>query len=332
MYKLGIIGLGTIYKYQQQAVQKLDSIKLTAICDKDENKVYGESGRLGVVPYCSVERMLLDDGVDTVLLSTPTQTHYNIGVKVLNAGKHLLLEKPAALDMDEIADLYEAAQRNNVKLIVLYHAAFAKDLLWFMEHYEKELKQSLGPITGMECFFCDPYIKDGKLSENAVSLVGSWVDSGINCLSVMARFFEPSKVTLKSHSLEYGNYYGKINCKATVQYEAKTDSNYTVPVIIKTDWTLGINQKKTLLEFKETGGKVLLNHSEQKVLLYRSPDDEKNNKHLLLSDFSSHGERLAVHYEGVFTDAVNLLVHGRDNYMLTYNLHSLLLDRRLGIV
>ena len=47
---------------------------------------------------------------------------------------------------------------------------------------------------------------------------------------------------------------------------------------------------------------------------------------------SSHGERLAVHYEGVFTDAVNLLVHGRDNYMLTYNLHSLLLDRRLGIV
>lgn len=263
-----------------------------------------------------IDQMLANDEIDAILVSTPTQTHYAIGLKIVNAGKHLLLEKPATVRMDELSDLYEAARRNRVKIIVLYHAAFAKDLLWFEENYEKELIHTLGPITEMECDFYDPYITNGHLSPNALSLVGSWVDSGINCLSVVARLVDPLSIILKNHNLEYINDLEKVNSKATVQYAANVDGISPIQINIKTDWTLGMNKKQTLLKFSETKNQILINHTEQKVILLC-----KDGQHII-ADFSLQGEQLRTQYDGVFQNVVSLLAHNKDNYELNYKLHS----------
>lgn len=318
--RLGIVGIGTIFKYQLQSLKKQNDIELIALCDRDKHKVLYESEKLGVLAYHNIDQMLVNDEIDATLVSTPTQTHYAIGLKVVNAGKHLMLEKPATVRMDELSDLYEAARRNRVKIIVLYHAAFAKDLLWFKEIYEKELIHTLGPITEMECNFYDPYIMNGHLCPNALSLVGSWVDSGINCLSVVARLVDPLSITLKIHNLEYFNDMGKINSKATVQYVANVYGISPIQINIKTDWTLGMNKKQTLLKFSETENQVLIDHTEQKVVLL-CQDGQR-----IMADFSLQGERLSAQYDGVFQNAVSLLTHNKDNYVLNYKLHSLLLD------
>lgn len=64
------------------------------------------------------ERIRTRKDIDAVAIATPVSTHYRLGMQVLNAGKHLLLEKPMATSAEEAEKLVELADRNNLTLLV----------------------------------------------------------------------------------------------------------------------------------------------------------------------------------------------------------------------
>lgn len=66
----------------------------------------------------SVEQILNDPGVEGVVIATPATTHFPLGLKCLEAGKHLLVEKPLALTSKDAETLLEAACRNGLTLMV----------------------------------------------------------------------------------------------------------------------------------------------------------------------------------------------------------------------
>ena len=82
--------------------------RVSAFCDRYE------------VPraYPSHTELLKDDEVQAVAVTLGHQLHHRLTVDALNAGKHVLVEKPMALSLQQCDDMIEAARRNNVKLMI----------------------------------------------------------------------------------------------------------------------------------------------------------------------------------------------------------------------
>lgn len=105
--KLGVLGLGKMGRHHLRCAGLADGVTLAAAGDTDAAR--GEGVPDGVPFTTDLDELL--ERVDGVVVAIPTEAHARIGRRILDAGKHLLLEKPFAVTVDECDDLEEAADR-----------------------------------------------------------------------------------------------------------------------------------------------------------------------------------------------------------------------------
>jgi predicted dehydrogenase len=110
--KLGVIGLGFMGSTHAKAALQLPRVELAAVCSRDEQKlagdfssVRGNSGDVGgqadfsaVAKHREIAEMLDDPNVEAVDICLPTGMHERVAIAALRAGKHVLVEKPLAVD------------------------------------------------------------------------------------------------------------------------------------------------------------------------------------------------------------------------------------------
>jgi predicted dehydrogenase len=132
MVNVAIIGVGYWGPNIARNIVALDRCRLTMICDQDTAQA--ESIRRRHAPDAAVVSDIADvlaaPDVDAVLLSTPIRSHFPIGLKVLEAGKHLFVEKPMAASVRECEILIEAAERRNLTLMVGHVFEFNEAVRW----------------------------------------------------------------------------------------------------------------------------------------------------------------------------------------------------------
>jgi predicted dehydrogenase len=88
--------------------------ELVAICDASRGRAQSLAQQLGVTQvYADLAEALARSGADAVYVATPQETHIELSLAVLAAGKHLLCEKPLALNGPQCLPLLEAARRSD---------------------------------------------------------------------------------------------------------------------------------------------------------------------------------------------------------------------------
>lgn len=113
--RIGVIGAGmyanlALFGYSQRA-----DTQVTSICDVIPELAQGAAENFGVEHYCSDYRELLArDDVDLVHVIVPPPVHHRVTLDVIAAGKHVLTEKPLAMNEKEAAELLDAAERAGV--------------------------------------------------------------------------------------------------------------------------------------------------------------------------------------------------------------------------
>jgi len=120
--KLGIIGCGKIAGSHAQVIDEMDLFEIVAICDSDESvlKSFGESLKTEGIMMTTDYRVLLNNpSVKAVLIATYSNSHVQLALASINKGKHVLLEKPFAVDIHSFINLMKVARTSN---IVLYPA------------------------------------------------------------------------------------------------------------------------------------------------------------------------------------------------------------------
>ena len=109
--KVGIIGAGNMGKNHIRLTRELNNeYELVGVHDPDEKRI----DLLGLSDYYYKTEEELIDAVEAVIVAAPSSLHKRIALKVANAGKHLLVEKPIALsasDAQEIVDAFENTQK-----------------------------------------------------------------------------------------------------------------------------------------------------------------------------------------------------------------------------
>ncbi|MGZ4135511.1 MAG: Gfo/Idh/MocA family protein, partial [Tumebacillaceae bacterium] len=125
MTGFAIVGCGHIAKKHIEALQNMDDAELVAICDTNPDRLREFSDTYGVQGYLSLEEMLAaQPDIDVVNICTPSGLHAALAVQAANAGKHLVVEKPIALTLEDADAIIEACERNHVKLTVVHPNRF----------------------------------------------------------------------------------------------------------------------------------------------------------------------------------------------------------------
>ncbi len=96
-----------------------DELELVAVCDRDQAAADAMAAKYGSRAYTSLARMLGEEKkLDIVAVTVHAQHHHTVAVEALNAGKHVIVEKPIAITMPCAHAMLDAAKKNNVTIEV----------------------------------------------------------------------------------------------------------------------------------------------------------------------------------------------------------------------
>ena len=117
--RFAVVGVYSIAKRHIEGIHNNKQAELIAVCDIVEEyaKKCAEANGLDKY-YLDYDQMLADGGFDCVVICTPDQVHAEQAIKALNAGYHVLCEKPLAMKMEDVAAIVEAAKKSNKKFMV----------------------------------------------------------------------------------------------------------------------------------------------------------------------------------------------------------------------
>jgi predicted dehydrogenase len=129
---VGIIGCGgiAVMKHFPALVKQKYRIRLMAFCDLIEERAeinLTEYGDPGARAYTDYDQLLEDKSLDMVIVATPNVSHSEISVAALDAGKHVMCEKPMAINTAEAQLMLDAARRTGKKLTIAYQNRFRDD-------------------------------------------------------------------------------------------------------------------------------------------------------------------------------------------------------------
>lgn len=121
---VGIIGTGGIAGGKHMpALAKIEGVEMTAFCDIEEAKAQAAARRFGTSDakvYADYRELLKDPTIDVIHVLTPNDSHAEITIAALEAGKHVMCEKPMAKKAADARRMLEAAKRTGKKLSIGY--------------------------------------------------------------------------------------------------------------------------------------------------------------------------------------------------------------------
>jgi len=126
MLKIGVVGGGHIVKHRHIPVfQKIKTVQISAVCDVQESIAKSVAEQFGIKKfYGNLSEMLKQEKLDVVDICTPPKTHIDLATESMEAGCHVLAEKPLAMNLKDVDMLYDVARKNNVKLCVVHQNLF----------------------------------------------------------------------------------------------------------------------------------------------------------------------------------------------------------------
>jgi predicted dehydrogenase len=116
--KTGIVGAGAFSMFSTDAFLQNENILVAGVFDVDAGKAGAFALKYHTRIFGSLDEMLVDEDINLIYISTPPNLHYEQSKAVLLAGKHVICEKPAALDPAHAEELYELAEKKGLLYVV----------------------------------------------------------------------------------------------------------------------------------------------------------------------------------------------------------------------
>ncbi|ELC8442781.1 Gfo/Idh/MocA family oxidoreductase [Clostridium perfringens] len=129
--KVGVIGCGGIANGKHlPGLSKIKEVELVAFCDLEIDKAEKAAKEYGTEEakvYSDYKELLKDETIEVIHVCTPNRSHSFITIDALEAGKHVMCEKPMAKTAEEARKMLEAAKRTGKKLTIGYQNRFRLD-------------------------------------------------------------------------------------------------------------------------------------------------------------------------------------------------------------
>jgi predicted dehydrogenase len=183
----GVLGAASIAVQRViPAMREAPSATFLALASRDESKARAVASEFGAPrPYAGYEQLLADPDVDAVYIPLPNQLHFEWSMRALNAGKHVLCEKPLCLTSHDVERLCLARDRAGRHIEEAFgyrnHAQWTKAL-------DLIAADAIGPVRAAHAVLAKQFLEPADVRNNPAAGGGALYDLGsyaINALNLI---------------------------------------------------------------------------------------------------------------------------------------------------
>jgi predicted dehydrogenase len=151
--KVGVLGAGQISQAAHfEACRKAENAELYAICDVAEDLLARMfAAHAPRKAYADYDAMLADPDVDAVIIAIADQFHVPMALKALEAGKHVLVEKPMGVTVEESEELCGAARASGLVVQVGTEKRFDEGIAFAHDF----IREEMGEMIALKAWYCD---------------------------------------------------------------------------------------------------------------------------------------------------------------------------------
>lgn len=213
--KIGIIGLGFMGGVHLKAWQQIAGAQVTAVCDANpifkeakQGNIASSSEELNldnIAVYSDIAKMLSNESLDAVSVTLPTHLHKAISIQCLEAGVHVLCEKPMALNTADCEAMIAAAKSSGKELMIAHCIRFWPAYAWLkqavdQETYGKVHSAEFERLSSLPAWSEDSWFSDPEKSG------GIALDLHIHDLDYIQHLFgAPEQILSRTVKLKDGN-------------------------------------------------------------------------------------------------------------------------------
>lgn len=183
--KIGVIGCGSIAR-RRHLIEYAENpnTQITAVVDIVKERAQEMAEQYNAVPYTNYQEMLENSEIDAVSVCLPNHLHASVTIDALNAGKHVLCEKPMATSIEEAESMIKTAKENSKFLMIAHNQRFVSS-----HQQAKKLLDSgeLGKVYSFKTTFGHPgperWSIDGRGSwffDKEKAFIGALGDLGVH--------------------------------------------------------------------------------------------------------------------------------------------------------
>ena len=219
--RIAFAGTGYISKIHARAAQNCGA-ELVAVVNHRSESMAAFASDFGIPrQYESVEALLQDGNVNAMVVSTPNYLHAPQTIAALNAGVHVMVEKPMSMNAQEAEQMCAAAEKSGALLMVAHCWRFDPEVLWLKEQSSKLGKMIRTKGIGAHTHWGP----SGWFTQKECAGGGALVDMGIHALDT-ARFLlgDPKPVAVYA---KLGTYYGDFDVDDTGLIMVEWDNGAT---------------------------------------------------------------------------------------------------------
>src|SRR5271165_42941 len=177
--RLGLLSTARINEQLVAGARMARGVEVVAIGSRDRARAEAQAQTLGVPrAHASYEALLADPDVEAVYVALPNSLHIEWSVRALEAGRHVLCEKPLSRHPDDVAHAFDVAERNRLVL--------AEAFMWRhhpQAHRLIELLGEIGELRLIRASFSFLLERPGDLRLSSALDGGALMDVGCYCLS-----------------------------------------------------------------------------------------------------------------------------------------------------
>ena len=183
--KVGVIGCGSIARRRHLLEYEANSnVEIVAVCDIIADRAEEMATAYNAKAFVDYKELLATEGLDAVSVCLPNYLHAPVSIEALNAGYHVLCEKPMAISKEEAENMIEAAEKNDKKLMIGHNQRFVSS-----HQKAKELIDSgaIGKVYSFRTTFGHPgpeaWSIDGRESwffDKEQAFIGALGDLGVH--------------------------------------------------------------------------------------------------------------------------------------------------------
>ncbi len=215
VYNVGIIGYGGMAHHHVERVSSYDKVNFYGVYDVNSKRCELAASE-GMKVYSSSEELISDENIQIVLVATPNDSHKELCIAAMRAGKHVICEKPVTITSEELLEIIKVRDEMGVQFTIDQNRRLDPDFCLMREKVESE-------IIG------EPYIVESRV-EGSRGMPSGWrtiksmgggmmLDWGVHLIDQLLYMFDErvANVYCKMYNIEYSDVDDNFSLVMTFQ-------------------------------------------------------------------------------------------------------------------
>ena len=136
-YNFAILGCGVISNTHVKAIKSISNAQLLGVADVNYERAKSFADENQIKAYANYEEMLADKSIDIVCICTPSGHHAPNAIQALKSGKHVVVEKPMALNTQSANEITTVANEVGKKVTVISQFRYSEDLIKIRQYVQE---------------------------------------------------------------------------------------------------------------------------------------------------------------------------------------------------